>query len=77
MIPLTKNVEGMPPQWMPEPGVDQFAKLSEEEQQHILGPLYDAYHSGQISLTDVVGRSFSRDWGSMRRVKSLKEILGA
>jgi len=77
MLPKVKGLPGMSPQWLPEAGVDQFARLSPDEQRHILGPLYDAYHSGEITLPDVVGRSFSRDWGSMRRVKSLKEILGA
>ena len=76
MLPKVKGLPGMAPQWLPEAGVDQFARLSPDEQRHILGPLYDAYHSGEITLPDVVGRSFSPDWGSMRRVKSLKELFG-
>lgn len=32
--------------------------------------------AGAIRLEDVVGRSWSKDWGFTRRVKSLREVVG-
>lgn len=71
MLPLLRNAR----QWRPEAGVDQFAKLEPNVQRNILGPLYELYESGQISLADVVGRRFDPNWGSMRFARSRADIL--
>ncbi len=72
-----KAVSGMSQQWQPEPGPDQFARLEPSAQDNILGQAAGAaYRAGAIRLEDVVGRSWSRDWGFTRRVKSLREVVG-
>lgn len=67
----------MPEQPQPELGPVQFARLTEAQQDGILGrAMGNAYRAGALRLEDVVGRTFNPDWGSMRRVRSLREILG-
>ncbi len=78
MLPLVKGIPGMSAQALPDDGISQFEKLDADTQRSILGPaLFNAYQAGEVKLPDIVGRSFSKDWGSMRRVKSLSEIVGA
>lgn len=58
-------------------GAEQFARLEPGAQDAILGQAAGrAYRAGAFKLEDVVGRSFDPDWGPMRRVRSLREILG-
>ncbi len=60
-----------------EPGVSLFEKLPAEKQIKILGPAkYAAWKDGKFTLSDGVGRKWSRKWGTHRYEKSLKEILG-
>lgn len=73
-LPVVKPITGLSPQWLPESGEAQFKRLDKATQAHILGPLYELYESGQIGLKDVVGRKFDPDWGSMRVVRSRREI---
>lgn len=77
MVPHVRSVAGMPEQPQPELGPVQFARLTEAQQDGILGrAMGNAYRAGALRLEDVVGRTFNPDWGSMRRVRSLREILG-
>lgn len=75
-LPVVKPIQGLSPQWLPESGEAQFKRLDPTTQAGILGPLYELYERGQIGLADVVGRRFDRDWGSMRVVRSRREIEG-
>ena len=76
MLPLTKDLPGMAPQMRPEPGVDQFARLTTEQQDAILGKAAGAaYREGLFTLPDVVKQTFDPAWGPMKQVKSLREIL--
>jgi SPP1 gp7 family putative phage head morphogenesis protein len=59
-----------------EPGILLFERLSPDEQRAILGPArYEAWINGKFVLTDIVGRAYSREWGSHRYAKSLAELL--
>jgi SPP1 gp7 family putative phage head morphogenesis protein len=59
-----------------EAGVSLFEQLSESEQIAILGlEKYNAWQDGQFDLLDIVGRRWSRKWGTMRYEKSLNELL--
>lgn len=60
-------------------GVDWFEKQDAATQQSILGSkaAYAAYQDGAISLKDLVGKSYSKDWGTSRYQKSLKDAIGA
>ena len=78
MLPHVKALSGMSAQALPETGPVQFARLTPAQQDGILGQAAGrAYRAGAIRLEDVVGRTFDPDWGSTRRVKSLREMLGA
>lgn len=77
MLPSVKPVAGMAEQWRPESGPAQFKRLTPEQQDHILGKAAGAaYRAGAFKLEDVAGESFSPAWGSMIRVKSLRELVG-
>lgn len=75
MIPLVKE-------WPIEieSGAALFEKLSEAEQIKILGPAkWIAWRDGQLtfdadSVTGIVGRAFSDEWGSHRYERSLKQM---
>ncbi len=57
------------------PGVELFNQLSPQEQMEILGPAkYAACKAGKFTLTDLVGRERSREWGTHRYEKSLAEL---
>ena len=59
-----------------ESGISQFEKLPAEQQIAILGQAkYKAWKDGQFTLSDLVGRRYSKAWGSMRYEKSLAELL--
>lgn len=61
-----------------EPGVSLFERLPAEKQIRILGPAkWAAWKEGEFSLSDIVGRSRSKAWGTHRYEKSLAELLGA
>jgi len=58
-----------------EPGISLFERLPAEKQIKILGPAkWAAWKDGQFALPDVVGRKRSREWGTHRYEKSLKEL---
>lgn len=60
-----------------EPGVSLFERLPAEKQIKILGPAkYAAWKEGEFSLSDIVGRSRSKEWGTHRFEKSLVQLLG-
>lgn len=60
------------------PASDWFDQQNESIQRQILGNAkYNAYQDGAITLDDLVGQSYSPDWGGSRYEKSLKEALGA
>lgn len=76
MIPQVRTLPGQEQQALSPVGVEQFAKLSAEQQDAILGKAGGAaYRAGKFKLPDVVGRTFDPAWGPMRRTKSLREIL--
>lgn len=78
MLPHVKELPGLGAQALPESGPAQFARLATEQQDVILGGAAGrAYRAGIIRLEDVVGHTYNRDWGPGRRVRSLREILGA
>ncbi len=57
-------------------GETVFAQLSEFEQHAILGPRgYQLYSTGQVHLSDFVGRKENQAWGSMRFVLSPGQAL--
>ena len=77
MLPHVRDIPGLGAQWQPEPGTAQFARLTSEQQDAILGQAAGAaYRAGAIKLEDVVGRTFDPDWGPMRRIRSLSEMVG-
>jgi SPP1 gp7 family putative phage head morphogenesis protein len=58
-----------------ESGISLFEKLPIEQQIVILGPAkYAAWKDGKFTLSDLVGRKRSREWGTMRYEKSLNEL---
>jgi len=60
-----------------EPGEKAFERLSDTEQLNVLGPAkFAAYKDGEIKLTDLVGRKYSKEWGWTRSEKSLKDVIG-
>lgn len=61
-----------------EPGTALFEKLSQEQQIKILGPAkWQAWKDGKFALADIVGRARSKEWGTHRYERSLKEILNS
>lgn len=59
------------------PGVELFATLESDTQRRILGPAaFEAYSAGAVKLQQFVGRKRSRQWGTMRYAKSLRQIVG-
>jgi SPP1 gp7 family putative phage head morphogenesis protein len=58
-----------------EPGITLFEKLPTQKQLAILGPAkYAAWKDGKFTLSDLVGRKRSREWGTHRYEKSLAEL---
>lgn len=56
-------------------GKDWLAQAGESTQRALMGPgKLQAWKSGEVSLDDMVARTHSEAWGSMRRERSLVEI---
>jgi len=82
-IPVTKTWAELGfrdvPETSPEipEGTDLFEKLSDADKEKILGKAgFQAYKAGAVTLEDFVGRKRSREWGTMRYTRSLRDILG-
>lgn len=79
--PLGIDVSSIPEtgQYDYQSGTDWFDKQDAATQQSILGSkaAYAAYKDGELSLKDLVGKSYSSDWGGSRYQKSLKDAIGA
>ncbi len=74
MVPVLRGDKGAPG-W--ETGSVWLDKQPETVQRQVLGDAgYEAYKAGAVTLTDFVGQRRSREWGTTRYAKSLKEILG-
>ena len=83
MVPVTKTWEELGFKGIPEArrqietGVDLFEKLPDADKEKILGKAaFQAYKAGTVKLEDFVGRKRSREWGTMRYTRSLRDILG-
>ena len=58
-------------------GTDLFEKLSDADKEKILGKAgFQAYKAGDVRLEDFVGSKASKQWGTMRYTRSLRDILG-
>ena len=82
-IPVTKTWKELGFKDVPETqvqvgkGTDLFEKLSDADKEKILGKAgFQAYKVGAVKLEDFVGRKVSREWGTMRYTRSLRDILG-
>lgn len=58
-------------------GEDLFAALPAEQQQEILGPLYEPWQAGKIPFSAFVTQDSDPRWGTMRRASSVAEALAA
>jgi len=57
-------------------GADWLELQPEAVQRAMLGLLkFQAWKAGQITVADMVARTYSPVWGTMRRERSMKEIL--
>lgn len=81
MVPKTKTwaelgLEGVPDTSPTiQSGKEWFGGLDAMSQRAILGSRkYDAWKAGDISLDDLVARTRSPEWGTMRRERSMTEI---
>jgi SPP1 gp7 family putative phage head morphogenesis protein len=60
----------------PRIGVDEFDKLTPEQQARVLGKAgLEAYQALKVDLRDFVGQRNSPRWGTMRYARSLKRAL--
>jgi SPP1 gp7 family putative phage head morphogenesis protein len=75
-VPIVKGFE--PPKIVP--GAERFAALPEDVQRRVLGPgRWQAWNDGKVTLTatgerSIVARRTSKQWGTMRTVRSLRAI---
>jgi len=83
MVPVTKTWEELgfkgipeaPPQI--EKWTDLFDRFPNADKERILGKAgFQVYKAGVVKLEDFVGRRVSREWGTMRYTRSLRDILG-
>jgi SPP1 gp7 family putative phage head morphogenesis protein len=80
MLPETKSYRELgldiPDERRPvESGESRFAKLTDEQQQSILGRgAYERYRAGKLKLPDLVGERVDPKWGLVRFIKPLSEI---
>lgn len=84
MVPRTRSWEellgddgrGLPDTRPPvRKGVEWLASADAAVQRAVLGPTkYRAWKAGEMELEDVVARTSSSEWGTMRRERSMKEI---
>lgn len=73
-IPKLRNV----PLPQTKTGAEWLEEQDEETQRRVLGSAgYEAYQGGAVKLADFVGQRSSREWGTTRYARSLKDILGA
>jgi SPP1 gp7 family putative phage head morphogenesis protein len=69
-IPETNPAHSLPT------GADWFAKQPEKVQRVVLGNgKYEAWKAGKFQLSDVVKRTFNKDWGHSIQEKSLKALV--
>ena len=69
MVPITDDTPKL------RRGREAFEELTEAEQLGILGPAkLRAYQAGDLELGELVGRSESDRWGTMRRERSMREL---
>jgi len=72
--PVPRGMESLT-SW--ETGAQWFARQPENVQHQVLGNAgFNAYKAGAVSLSDFVGQSQSKAWGSTRYARSLKAVLG-
>lgn len=74
---IDREALGLPPgtsRRSSETGAQAFEKLSEADKKRILGPKYEAYRRGEITLADVVGVRHSEDWGDTIFEKSARAL---
>lgn len=74
---IDREALGLPPgtsRRSSETGAQAFEKLSEADKRRILGPKYEAYRRGEITLADVVGVRHSEDWGDTIFEKSARTL---
>ena len=83
MVPVTKTWRELGFENVPETrrevpkDPDLFDKLSDAGKEKILGKAaFQAYKAGAVKLEDFVGRKRSREWGTMRYARSLRDIMG-
>jgi SPP1 gp7 family putative phage head morphogenesis protein len=80
MLPQTRSWQDLGfnlPDTRPQvrPGPAAFAELPDRQKRDILGPgRYDLYNRG-VGLDEFVGRRDNGDWGTMRYVKPIKDIV--
>lgn len=80
LSPLGIDTSGIPDTTVSiQSGESWFDEQDAATQQNILGSAaaYAAYKAGELSLSDLVGTSHSKDWGGSRYQKSLKAAIGA
>lgn len=74
---IDREALGLPPgtsRRSSETGAQAFEKLSEADKRRILGPKYEAYRRGEITLADVVGTRHSEDWGDTIYERSARAL---
>ncbi len=70
-VPLVK---GAP---RPETGIEWFTKQEAGLQKSVLGiAKFEAFKSGELELSELVGVRYSQSWGTIRYEKSLTDVLG-
>lgn len=75
MVPVLKGEEGAGPGW--ETGAEWLARQGPEVQEKVLGRAgAAAYRAGAVQIEEYVGQRRSREWGSTRYARGLREILG-
>jgi SPP1 gp7 family putative phage head morphogenesis protein len=58
-------------------GSEWLDSQSEATQREVLGAKYDGWANGDFTLDDIVGHTYSADWGHSIREKSLKELTNS
>ena len=82
MVPRTKSWEDLGVQGVPDSrppirsGIEWLESQTPSVQRAMMGPAkFNAWVDGQITLDDMVARTYSPQWGTMRTERSLKSIL--
>lgn len=74
---IDREALGLPPgtsQRSSQTGAQAFERLSEADKRRVLGPKYDAWKRGEITLADMVGVRHSEDWGDTIYEKSARAL---